>query len=727
MEAPAAARPNRLAGSASLYLRQHAYQPVDWYPWGPEAHERARRQNRPILLSIGYSACHWCHVMAHESFEDPEVARWMNEHFVCIKVDREERPDVDQVYQVACQLTTGQGGWPLTAFLTPQLEPFFVGTYFPPRARLGRPGFVEVLRAISQAWQEKEAELRQYAQQLAEAVRQVLRPQLEARPGGPGSADPAPSDAAVHAGGPAAATTRPAGRESLARPQARYLVLAAGRVLAQADPEAGGFGQAPKFPQATVLELLLRAAWRFGHEDARRHLLDSLRRMAWGGLFDHVGGGFHRYTVDRWWQVPHFEKMLYDNALLVPLYLKVGLWQDPQLLTVARRTVAFLLEEMRLPSGGFACSLDADSPDDQGRPAEGFFYRWSADQVEQALQDRQLARWVCQLFAVGEDEPYRAAGPVDGPPGWQEEALSVVGRMPPEPPQLDEHGLRVLEAALQRMREYRARTRRPPARDEKVVLAWHALAVSAMAQAAQAFDGPEGDLCRQAALAGWEFVQEHLRHPRLGLLHVPGSGDDVVPAYADDYAALVHALLDLHRLTLEPAWLAEAAQLMERARTLFADEEGLYSLAAAHHGSPLARPRELWDQALPSANALMASAHARLGALLADEAHLQAAAGIVGYCWPVMLQQPAATAALWCALDRLDEGTATVTVMAPSLQEVQEGLRRLGRLGHPSLELAWKKEPPPARWLLCSGSTCWPPQPSAEALLDHLAPAGRRL
>lgn len=701
-ESAGARKPNRLVDSTSPYLRQHAYNPVDWYPWGPEAIERARRENRPILLSIGYSACHWCHVMAHESFEDNEIARLMNEQFVCIKVDREQRPDVDQVYQVVCQLLTGQGGWPLTVFLTPDLMPYYAGTYFPPRPRFGRPGFPQVLEACARAYRERPEEVRRQAARLAEAVGQVLDPagsvQREAE--GPGEGREA---------------AQPAGQE----PSAGELVTAAGALLRQADREAGGFGGAPKFPHACGLELLLRAAWRFGHRPSLDHLLLTLQRMALGGVFDQVGGGFHRYAVDRWWQLPHFEKMLYDNALLVPLYVRVGLWQRPALLSVAARTLDFMLDEMRLPGGGFAASLDADSPGADGRPEEGAFYRWRPDEVKAALQDDRLAEEICLRFAIGPQAALHLERVArDGPPGWTEEAQTVPGHMPglPEP------DLGRLGEAWSRMKAYRRQHRQPPARDGKVLLGWHSLALSALVAGYQAGIGSAPERYLRAAGEGWEFVEERLTHPKLGLLHTPAAGAEAVPAFADDHAFLIHAALDLYRCTQRRTYLDRAAELSEQAVSRFC-ENGVYFLSSAEHRSPLARPRDLWDQATPSPNAAMAAAHARLFALLDDPQQLERGRRVIEACWPVMVQHVSATAALWCALDSLDGGSATVTLLAPQLDQVRGTLARLVGLPHPALEVRWQPEPGGVRFVLCRGTVCNPPDSDVERVVERLTPA----
>lgn len=684
---PAAVRrPNRLLHSESPYLRQHAYNPVDWYPWGAEALERAARERRPILLSVGYSACHWCHVMAHECFEDPELAQLMNRHFVCVKVDREERPDIDQAYQTVCQILTGQGGWPLTVFLTPELLPFYAGTYFPPRPRLGRPGFGEVLEACARAWRERPDEVRRQAERLAEAARAVLEPLARSRPEPDGA------------------------------PSAGALVAAAETLLQQADREAGGFGTAPKFPHASALELLWRVAWRFGHRPSLQHFALTLERMALGGVHDQVGGGFHRYAVDRWWRVPHFEKMLYDNALLVPLYVRAGLAVQPWFSGVAARTLDFLLEQLRLPGGGFAASLDADSPGPDGRPEEGYFYRWRPEEVREAVGDEELAAEVCLAYGIGPQAALRlerVAG--DGPAGWAREAVSVPGHVPgqlrPDPGRL--------APALARMKAYREARRRPPARDDKVVLGWHALAISALAAGYQAGAGSDPGRYLGAAQEAWAFAQERLQDPRTGLLHLPRGDAGALPAFADDYAFFIHAALDLYRCTQERSYLEKAAELAEGAGRRF-EERGVYLSSAAEHGSPLGRACDLWDQATPSANAAMAAAHARLFALLDDPSHLEKGLRVVEAAWPFMLRHVSGTAGLWCALDALDQGMTVVNVLGPGLDQVREALERLVALPHPSLEVRWQRDPGAVRFVVCTGTACGAPEEDLEKVLGLL-------
>ncbi|WP_324716493.1 thioredoxin domain-containing protein [Carboxydochorda subterranea] len=705
---PAAApRPNRLVHEASLYLRQHAHQPVDWYPWGEEALERARREDRPIFLSVGYSACHWCHVMAHESFEDPAIAELLNRHFVCIKVDREERPDVDQVYQAVCQLLTGQGGWPLTVFLTPDLQPFYAGTYFPPAPRYGRPGLPQVAEACAKAYRERPDELRHHAGQITRALGELLRP-LSIPPPEPGRA----------------------GEE--AEPAAGSIPRAVDRVLQQADGLAGGFGRLPKFPQASTLELLLRAAWRFGHARAMTQLALTLRRMAQGGLFDQVGGGFHRYSVDRWWKVPHFEKMLYDNALLVPLYARVGQWRSPELTAVAHQTLDWMLREMQVEGGGFAASLDADSPGEDGRPGEGYYYRWRPVDLEAALPDREQRVEAAQaLDILSGDEAADArlalaleqlAG--DAPPGWLEEAPTVPGRLPRLPEAGEERTGGLTPEARSAMANHRAARRARPGRDEKVLLGWHALAISALTWGYRTAGEPQqARRYLKAALDGWDFVTERLTHPALGLLHAPATPDGrAVPAFCDDYAFAALAALDLFACTLDRRYLEWAERRAEEAFRQF-HEDGAYFLSGTHHASPIGRSQDVWDQATPSPNAAMAAVHARLAALLDDPRHLERGRHVVEAAWPLMRQHVSGTAALWCALDRLDGGTSTLTAMTASVAAAREGLAGALRLPHPSLELRWEAAQGDGAYVLCTGTRCERPEANLKTLLARLRPA----
>ena len=552
--------------------------------------------------------------------------------------------------------------------------------------------------------------MRRQAGRLAEAVRQVLEPLAAAqRVGWPEG----PSGEA----GDGLARGDAAGRGSA--PSARALVAAAEALLHQADAEAGGFGRAPKFPHATGLELLWRASFRFGHRRSWDHLVLTLERMALGGIFDQVGGGFHRYAVDRWWQVPHFEKMLYDNALLVPLYVRVGrAAARPEFLEVAGRTLDFLLDEMRVPGGGFASSLDADSPGRDGRPEEGFFYRWSPEEVREAVGDPALADELCLAFGIGPQAALHLERVLpDGPPGWTGEARTVPGHMPGQPrPDLSR-----FRAALARMQAYRHRHRQPPARDDKVLLGWHSLAISALVAGYQGGVGEDPSRYLRAAEEAWAFVQEHLTDPRLGLLHVQRSASQPVAAFSDDYAFLIHAALDLFRCTQDRAYLEKAAELADEAARRFG-QDGVYLLSSAEHASPLARSCDVWDEATPSPNAAMAAAHARLFAYLDDPGHLERGLRVVEAAWPLMLRQVSGTAGLWCALDSLDGGAAVVSILASQLEPVREAIRRLLALPHPALEVRWQPDPDDVRFVVCVGAACREPERDLEAVLAALKP-----
>jgi len=501
---PADERPtNRLADETSAYLRQHMHNPVDWYAWGAEALERARREDRPLLVSIGYSACHWCHVMEHESFEDPATAELMNRLFVCIKVDREERPDVDQIYMDVVTGLTGHGGWPLTVFCTPDGRAFHGGTYYPPEPRHGMPSFRQVLVAAEQAWRERRGEVDASATRIVEA--------LARRPDAAGAATP--------------------GRESAAR--------GAMRLLQRADGEHGGFGGAPKFPTPTSLDLLLAAQDALPERKAREaleHVVLTCREMARGGLYDHLGGGFHRYSVDAHWGVPHFEKMLYDLGQLLRTYAEA--WRrsgstDDDLLWPVRETVAFLDREMRAAEGGWFASQDADSEGEEGR-----FYVWTPEQVRAVLGPETAADF-CAAYGVTERGNFEGGRSV----------LRDLARDPRE---------RRADAreALRRARERRVR----PGTDEKRVTAWNALTISGLARAGSLLAEP--DWIRDAALAA-DFLQETLVDDAGRLLRIFDRGRARVGAFLDDHAFLVFAAVELYKATYDPNYLKSARQLAD--------------------------------------------------------------------------------------------------------------------------------------------------------------------
>ncbi len=552
---------NRLAKEISPYLLQHAGNPVDWYPWGEEAFAAARELNRPILLSIGYSSCHWCHVMAHESFEDPGVAAQMNRWFVNIKVDREERPDVDSVYMTAVQALTGQGGWPLTVFLTPRGEPFFGGTYFPPRDGFGRPGFPRVLEALHEAWENERERILESAGEIAGR----LRDGVQRRP----------------ARGPEISGELP--RQAVASLREAF------------DPMWGGFGGAPKFPSPGVLDFLLAYHVREGNErdeGALEMVLHTLDRQAAGGIYDQLGGGFARYSVDQKWLVPHFEKMLYDNAQLARVYLHAfQLTGDPRHESVVRETLDYLLREMRDPAGGFYSAQDADS-----EGVEGKYYVWTLAEVEAALGEDAL--FFATAFGVS------PGGNFIDPHHPELEGRSVLSRAVSVRDLATQFGLEPAEAATKlerlRARMLSERIRRvPPGLDDKVLVSWNGLALAAFAEAARVLDD---EVFRGAAEANAAFVREHLWSEGR-LLHTWRAGAARVAGMLDDYALYGLGLVELFKLTGSVEHIAWARELFEVMLREFRDPRPGGFFETPSDGEVLLfRPKPAFDSATPSGN-----------------------------------------------------------------------------------------------------------------------------
>jgi uncharacterized protein YyaL (SSP411 family) len=570
---------NRLARERSPYLLQHKENPVDWFPWGEEAFARARTENKPIFLSIGYSTCHWCHVMAHESFENDAVAAILNRDFVPIKVDREERPDVDRVYMAFVQATTGSGGWPMSVWLTPDLKPFFGGTYFPPTTRWGRPGFLEILGEIARVWREDGAKV----VQSAEAVTAQLR-SLETSTAGTGIPGP----------------------DALARTVAQFRQAF--------DPRYGGFGDAPKFPRPSELLFLLREHARTGDEAARDMTLRTLRAMALGGMRDHIGGGFHRYSVDAAWRVPHFEKMLYDQAQLVLAYVEgAQVSGDPFYLEVAEDTASYVVREMRDESGGFHSAEDADSipPERVGEPdahtSEGAFYLWRAAEIDERLGADAAAFKL--RFGIEPD----GNAPVDPQQEFTGKNLLYVARPVDEiAAQLGTNAAEIVDVLNRaRMVLFEARLARPrPHRDDKVLTAWNGLMIAALARVARAVRASRGveasalylDAARRAAA----FLHERLWHAQSRtLLRRYRDGEAGIEAYAEDYAYLVFGLLELLQADPDPSWLDWALVLQRRLDELFWDDAagGWFSTTGAD-ATVLLRMKEDYDGAEPTASSV---------------------------------------------------------------------------------------------------------------------------
>jgi uncharacterized protein YyaL (SSP411 family) len=595
--------PNRLAHETSPYLLQHAGNPVDWYPWGEEAFARARAEDKAVLVSIGYAACHWCHVMERESFEDPVVAAAMNERFVCIKVDREERPDVDAIYMDAVQVMTGHGGWPLNAFLTPEGVPFYCGTYFPPLPRQGLPAWRQLVEAIGDAWRDQRAEILQTAGQILprlQGAAELEAPEAEL--------DPGLLDAAV-------VTLR--------------------RMF---DADHGGWGGAPKFPAASVIEFLLA-------RDERAMPLQTLRRMASGGIYDQVGGGFARYSVDDRWLVPHFEKMLYDNALLARAYLHAfQLTGEPLFRRVCEETLDWAMRELRQDEGGFASALDADSEGVEGR-----FYVWTPAAIRAALGDELGAEAIAH-FGVTE------AGNFEG--------TSILVRATPDPPRLAE-----IKAGLLEARELRVR----PALDDKRLTSWNALMIAALADAGAALERAD---YVSAATTCARFVDSELRDADGGLLRTFNRGRAKLPAYLEDHAYLLEALLTLYEATFDARWFVRARALADTILERFHDplRGGFFSTAGDHSGL-IARRKDLEDAPIPSGASAAALGLLRLARLTGEARYEDAALSLTRLLHTVAPQHPMAFGHLLQAIDFQLAPVREVALAGPGLAPLANVVR----------------------------------------------------
>ena len=590
---------NRLIDETSPYLLQHAHNPVDWYPWGPEALERARDEDRPILLSVGYSACHWCHVMERESFEDPDIAALMNESFVCIKVDREERPDIDSIYMNAVQAMSGSGGWPMTVFLTPKAEPFYGGTYYPPDDRHGMPGFRRVLTAIRDTYRDRRGEVIRTKDQLLQQIRST--------------------------------TAIAAGVEPLS---ADILTLAHNGLISHFDEQYGGIGSEPKFPQPMIYEFLLRNYLRTGDEGALQIVEQTLHGMALGGIYDQLGGGFHRYSTDRVWLVPHFEKMLYDNALLAKLYLHTyQVTGKPLYLRTVEETLDYVTREMTSTEGGFYSAQDADS-----EGVEGKFFVWQPEEVVELL-GKEDAEVFNRYYGVSEQGNFEGSNILN----VREQAPAFAKQIGMAEEKLDE----LLSRARQRLLEVRER-RIHPERDDKVLTGWNGLMLGAFAEAAAVLgrDDYAATAERNAA-----FLLEHLR-PAGRLLRTYKDGRAKLNGYLEDYATLISGLLALHEATFEARWLTEAIGLGHEMVRLFWDgPSGQFYDTGFDHEELVVRPRDYTDNAIPSGSSTAAEVLLRLAVITGDRDLEQQATASMRSVRELMVKFPGGAGHWLCALD----------------------------------------------------------------------------
>ncbi len=618
---------NRLAGEKSPYLLQHQHNPVDWMPWGAEAFARAKKEDKPIFLSIGYSTCHWCHVMAHESFEDPTVAKYMNEHFVCIKVDREERPDVDKVYMTFVQATTGSGGWPMSVWLTPDLKPFLGGTYFPPTDRGGRPGFRTVLARVAEGWKKDRDGIVKHGDEVARQLNEN------------------------------AASTESAAE----KPGRASLVLGLSQLAKRFDSEHGGFGGSPKFPQPSILNFLLRMSVRHGlgatpeeeqksRDLARQMALFTLGKMAAGGIHDHIGGGFHRYSVDAFWHIPHFEKMLYDQAQLSRAYTDAfQLTHDARWEKIARDVNDYVLRDMTDKDGGFYSAEDADSILEHGKPehGEGAFYVWTQPEIETLLgEDAALFK---KFYGV---EPAGNA-PVGSDPMHEFDGKNtLIQRLTiSEAAKLFSKPEAEIETSLanSRAKLFAVRAKRPrPHLDDKIIVAWNGLMISAFSRAAQALDEPR---YLAAAQRSAKFLRENLWHDG-ALIRSFRHGPSTIAAFADDYAALIAGLLDLYEADFDTAWLQWAIELQGKMDAQFLDREhGGYFQTAPGASDILFRTKEDYDGAEPAPSSLAAANLLRLAQFTDSKELRDRAEKTIASAADQLARLPSAMTQMLCAVD----------------------------------------------------------------------------
>ncbi len=666
---------NRLIDETSPYLLQHAHNPVEWHPWGEEAFQKAKSDNKPILLSIGYSACHWCHVMEHESFENEEIAALMNENFVSIKVDREERPDLDEIYMNAVQMLTGHGGWPMTVFLTPEGKPFHGGTYFPPEDRHGLPGFPKILKAVAHAYKEKPQEIEKNVNQIVSALNRISSSQESQRP------------------------------------FSRETVIQSAEQLSKAyDPEYGGLSRAPKFPNVGVFELFLR---HYRSSKERRFLemvSHSLTKMAEGGIYDHLGGGFHRYSVDAKWLVPHFEKMLYDNAQLVRLYAQIfSITQDPLFKRVVEESMDYLLREMLHPEGGFYSTQDADSEGEEGK-----FFIWSRDEIMQIVGE-EIGEIFCRIYDVSEYGNFEGRN-ILHPTITLEQSSKYFKR---EVKEIEEF---VEKARTKLFQEREKRVK--PFRDEKILASWTGLMLSGLAEAIKLLAKPS---YLEAAAKSADFI--FTRMVRDGfLLHTYKNGQAKLRGYLDDYSFIIVGLLDLYEATLERSNLDRAKQLAETMiREFWDDTDGGFFFTGISHEKLISRTKPFSDSSIPSGNSMASQALLRLYHYTGKEDYLKKAEKVLRLHYDTIEKQPFGFAHMLSALDfYLEKPKEIVLVGEKKDQATKDLLHEIYSLYLPNMTLQVVKPGKPLKEIspllegkiqidgkptvyVCHNFTCSPP------------------
>jgi len=679
--------PNRLGAESSPYLQQHALNPVDWYPWGEEAFEKARAEDKPIFLSVGYSACHWCHVMEHESFEDDEIADLLNRKYVSIKVDREERPDVDQIYMSAVQLITKRGGWPMSVFMTPDGKPFYGGTYWPPTAKMGMPGFMDILLKLTDYWQNKRNEVDVSADQLVDAIQQMAAPVFEN------------TELTEHA-----------------------LAVATKNLIASTDKTHGGFGQAPKFPHSMDIRVLLRGWYRFGDEEALNAATLTLDKMAAGGIYDHLGGGFHRYSTDAVWLVPHFEKMLYDNALLVPAYLEAyQAMKESRYAETVRHTLDYILREMTSPDGGFYSTQDADS-----EGVEGKFFIWSRTEIESILTQRD-AEVFCDCYDVT----------VNG--NWEGSNILNLSRPLKESAANWELSIEELASSLNQCREklYAVREQRiKPGRDEKILVSWNGMMISAMAMAGAILNEPN---YVQAAVDAARFAVSTIRDENGKLLHSYKDGQARFAAYLDDFACLIDGLVELYQTSGDEQWLAASLELADDMVDRFHDaDQGGFYYTANDHEKLIARTKDNQDNAVPSGNGMASTALLKLARLCGRDDLEQIALGTLNSISGLLVDHPRAVGQSLLALDFAIGPAAEIVITEPSTDgngvQFQEVQREIQQRFLPNKVIAHRQDGAKIVQQLLEGKTsdrslayvcergaCQVPAESLEILTEQLA------